>query len=200
MANNLSQDWAPLRVMTSTARTTGREGLTGNTRSRSSTTKITTSSATNDLDQGSTALDDMAQTLEERKLTRRQIDAIFGHVNRVRSGGSIITLDVTKDTNEFFNYTSGRWLWNEDQRLQERYTVFDITELKRIAAQKVGAKKCLSMTKIGEGGSNRAFRLTFDNEEAIIARLPMHHLSGPKIHSMASEVATMGFVRNCSTR
>lgn len=127
------------------------------------------------------------------------VKAVFYHVPRPprHTGGFYYHLDETNEPNkDFFHYTSGRWLWDEENQLQERHKKFNVEELKKIAAQSVGAETCLSMVKIGEGGSNRAFRLVFDNGRTAIARLPMHDNAGPPFYSMASEVATMDFVRS----
>jgi len=64
---------------------------------------------------------------------------------------------------DFFRYTSGRWLWEEEKELQERYRKFNVNELKRIAAESIGAKSCVSMIKLNEGGYNKVFRLVMDN-------------------------------------
>lgn len=93
----------------------------------------------------------------------------------------------------FFRYTSGRWLWDEEQQLRDRFTPFNVLELQCIAAKSVGANKCVAMTKLAEGSFNKTFRLTMDNGSAVIARLP-HPIAGPKYYTTASEVATMDFV------
>lgn len=94
---------------------------------------------------------------------------------------------------DFFRYTSGRWLWGEEQQLLDRFKVFDIGELQRVAARTVNANACLDMQKCGEGGYNKVFRLTMDNGVAVIARIPNPN-AGPVGYTTASEVATMDFV------
>jgi hypothetical protein len=93
----------------------------------------------------------------------------------------------------FFNYTSGRWLWNEEKELRERYIKFNVEELKRIAAESIGAKSCVSMIKLAEGGYNKVFKLVMDNGSVAIARIPCPN-AGPPFKTTASEVATMDFV------
>ena len=39
---------------------------------------------------------------------------------------------------DFYRYTSGRWLWAEEARLQERYKKFNVSGLKRLAVQASG--------------------------------------------------------------
>lgn len=95
---------------------------------------------------------------------------------------------------QFFRYTSGRWLWNEEKELRERYMKFNVEELKRIAAESIGAKSCVSMIKLGEGGYNKVFKLVMDNGSVAIARIPCHN-AGPAFKTTASEVATMEFAR-----
>lgn len=77
--------------------------------------------------------------------------------------------------------------------MQERYRKFDVSALKALAADSVGAQRCASMRKMAEGGSNRIFRLTMDNQKTVIARIPYPN-HGSLLHEVASEVATMDFV------
>ncbi|OJD27490.1 hypothetical protein ACJ73_01103 [Blastomyces percursus] len=102
--------------------------------------------------------------------------------------------DPSLDQHEnFLRYTSGRWLWDEEQQLRDRFTPFNVLELQHIAARSVGANKCVAMTKLAEGSFNRTFRLTMDNGSAAIARIS-HPIAGPKYYTTASEVATMDFI------
>ena len=94
---------------------------------------------------------------------------------------------------DFFRYTSGRWLWDEDRQLRERYIKFNVEELKRIAAESIGAKSCVSMIKLAEGGSNRVFRLVMNDSSVAVARILCPN-AGPTFKTTASEVATMDFV------
>jgi hypothetical protein len=94
----------------------------------------------------------------------------------------------------FFRYTGGRWLWDEESQLRERLLVFNVQELQRIAAESLGARSCVSITKLAEGGYNKVFRLVMDNGSIAIARLPNPN-AGPAHKTTASEVATMDFVR-----
>lgn len=96
---------------------------------------------------------------------------------------------------DFFRYTSGRWLWNEEQELRDRYTPFNVPELQLVAAKSVDATSCVAMTKLGEGSFNKSFRLVMDNGSVVIAKIP-HPIAGPKYYTTASEVATMDFVRS----
>lgn len=102
----------------------------------------------------------------------------------------------TSDHNDLFRYTSGRWLWNEQQHLQARYKKFNVDELKRVAAASTGARSCVCIAKVAEGGYNRVFRLVMDDGSAVIARVPMMSDSAPqqRTRAIASEVATMEFV------
>ncbi|GAB1733205.1 hypothetical protein NU195Hw_g8465t1 [Hortaea werneckii] len=99
------------------------------------------------------------------------------------------------DNENFYRYTSGRWLWAEETRLQERYKKFTVLGLKSLAAQACGAQSCVSMVKLAEGGFNKVFRLSMDNGAVVIARIPTP-IVGPASRVLASEVATMDFVRN----
>ncbi len=97
------------------------------------------------------------------------------------------------DHEHLFRYTSGRWLWNEEEQLSARFRRFNVEQLKQTAARSVGAKSCTSIEKIGQGGYNKVFRLTTDDGRAVIARIPNPN-AGPAFLTTASEVATMDFV------
>jgi len=96
--------------------------------------------------------------------------------------------------NPLFCYTSGRWLWNEREQLKARYRRFDVPSLQQAACQAVGADKCISFEKIGEGNYNKARRLEMEGGQRVIAKLP-HPNAGPRVLTTASEVATMEFAR-----
>ena len=83
------------------------------------------------------------------------------------------TVSKSQQYEQFFRYTSGRWLWGEEERLRERYRKFDVEELKRIAAESIGAKTCVSMIKLAEGGYNKVFRLVMDNGSVAVADNPV---------------------------
>lgn len=103
----------------------------------------------------------------------------------------------TKSTSHyehFFRYTSESWLWDEENQLRERFRVFNVKELQRVAAESVGAQFCTFMTKLAEGGYNKVFKLVMDNGSVAIARIPNPN-AGPAYKTTASEVATMEFVR-----
>lgn len=94
----------------------------------------------------------------------------------------------------FFNYTSGRWLWNERQQLKSRCRQFNVSNLRRVACQATGSTECISLESIGEGNYNKAFRLAMKDDQRIIAKIP-HPNAGPPMYTTASEVATMDFAR-----
>ena len=73
---------------------------------------------------------------------------------------------------DFFRYTSGRWLWDEEQQLRDRFRPSNVLELQRVAAESIGANSCVAMTKLAEGSFNKTFRLIMDNGSVVIARIP----------------------------
>lgn len=95
----------------------------------------------------------------------------------------------------FFRYTSQRWIFDEPGRLAERYVRFDVAALMRIAATSVRRHHCVSIVKLDEGYSNKAFLLTMDDGYEVIARIPMLKAGVPRL-TTASEAATMDFLRN----
>ncbi|PYI05424.1 phosphotransferase family protein [Aspergillus sclerotiicarbonarius CBS 121057] len=104
-------------------------------------------------------------------------------------------MTIPSENTDFFRYTSGRWLWDEEERLRERLSPFNVSELQKVAAESVGATKCITMAKLAEGTFNKTFRLEMDNGSVVIARIP-HPIAGPGYYTTASEVATMEFVRS----
>ena len=101
--------------------------------------------------------------------------------------------NVVGNPHDFFSYTSGRWIWDEEEQLRERYRRFDILELQKVAMELESAGSCVSMEKLGEGSYNKSFRLTMANGKAVVARIPNPN-AGPAFLTTASEVATMDFV------
>lgn len=98
------------------------------------------------------------------------------------------------ESHDYFHYTSGRWLWGEEEQLRERYRAFNVNELQKVAVGIAGSEKCVSMSKIGEGNFNKVFRLQMDNGSVLMARIP-HPNAGPPKYTTTSEVAAMDFVR-----
>lgn len=91
---------------------------------------------------------------------------------------------------DFFNYTSGRWIYNEKQQLEARHIHFSVDSLKKTAAKALGVPDTFDMIKLREGLFNRAFLLSNEEGMEVIARLPTS-LAGPKRLTTASEVATL---------
>ncbi|KAF1828916.1 hypothetical protein BDW02DRAFT_462923, partial [Decorospora gaudefroyi] len=96
----------------------------------------------------------------------------------------------------FYNYTSGRWLYNERLRLAERRRVFDAHQLCSVAAKSIAqsTEELTTLTKIAEGGSYRIFEATFKDGTQVIIRIP-YPCTLPLESGIASEVATMEYLR-----
>lgn len=93
----------------------------------------------------------------------------------------------------FFGYTSGRWVWDEERQLQDRYKAFDVSELQKVATKAMKSRRCVSIIKLAEGGYNKVFRLHMDDGKTVLARIPNPN-AGPPFYTTASEVATMELV------
>lgn len=98
-----------------------------------------------------------------------------GYYSNDQPDSSLAT--IVGDAQDFFRYTSGRWVWSEEQQLQENYSEFNIAKLE----------------KIGEGSYNKSFSLTIPNKMKVIAQAPNSN-AGPAFLTTASEVVTMDFV------
>ncbi|KAL2785945.1 hypothetical protein BJX66DRAFT_328911 [Aspergillus keveii] len=66
---------------------------------------------------------------------------------------------VLSPEEEFFRDTSRRWIFNEPDRLNERYVKFQPAELQRIAGQVLQQDFCPEIIKLAEGGFNKVFHL-----------------------------------------
>jgi aminoglycoside phosphotransferase (APT) family kinase protein len=84
--------------------------------------------------------------------------------------------------------------FNETDRLNERYTKFQPTELQRVAGEAIHQVYCPDIAKLAEGGFNKVFLLRAKNGREFIARIPAP-IAGPPHYTTASEVATMDFLR-----
>ncbi|KAF8501866.1 hypothetical protein BU17DRAFT_5782, partial [Hysterangium stoloniferum] len=97
---------------------------------------------------------------------------------------------------DLFEYTNGWWLYNEEEQTTLRYVEIDIDEIQHVACAAVGAKRCISLKKLGEGMSLSfcVVVLNFDNGMEAILRFPTA-LAGTPFFTTTSEVATSEFVR-----
>ncbi|KAL8766864.1 MAG: hypothetical protein Q9209_006460 [Squamulea sp. 1 TL-2023] len=82
-------------------------------------------------------------------------------------------------------------------RQAERYLKFNVKELKAVAAKAINRveRDIVSIRKLAEGGYNRTFTITMQDGLELIARMP-YPITVPKKYAIASEVATMNFVRS----
>jgi len=97
-------------------------------------------------------------------------------------------------TQDFFRYTRGRFLFDKDIQLKERYKEFNVAALQDVVVQSTSSKQCIDMVKLGEGSFNKVFLLTMDSGKEVVARIP-HPNAGSKKYTTASEVATLHFLR-----
>ncbi|KAJ6043320.1 uncharacterized protein N7446_001515, partial [Penicillium canescens] len=81
------------------------------------------------------------------------------------------------DYEHFFRYTTGRWLWDEQKQLRERYSAFNVPELQAVCAKAVGQlEQCVSSTH--------------DDGKTALAPIANPN-AGPAFYTTASEVATI---------
>ncbi|RAL11729.1 uncharacterized protein BO97DRAFT_470893 [Aspergillus homomorphus CBS 101889] len=101
------------------------------------------------------------------------------HQGDLRLGHYKLTIFTTPRT-DLFSYTSGRYLYDENLRFEERYVEFDVKALEAIASSVV----C----------KNKTFILTMNDGFEVIVKIPYRH-TVPKILTTESEVATLDFLR-----
>lgn len=68
-----------------------------------------------------------------------------------------------------------------------------MNRLARVAADSVGAARCISIKKYPDSMFNKAFLMFMDNGREVIAKVPNPNAGVPHF-TTASEVATMDFV------
>jgi hypothetical protein len=95
-------------------------------------------------------------------------------------------------SNDFFRYTSGRWLYDEQIQLRRRYLEFNIQALKECAYRELGTR-CVRMSKLPEGLYNKVFSLKMEDGSEVLARIP-NPIAGYPDYIVSSEVATLDFV------
>ncbi|KAJ5369907.1 kinase-like protein [Penicillium cataractarum] len=97
---------------------------------------------------------------------------------------------------DLFEYTSGRFLFNEDLRRAERRIQFDVDTLARAACHSVGRhlNSVTSITKLAEGGFNRVLQITFNDGYTVLARLP-YKSTVLKHLIVVSEAAALALLR-----
>lgn len=86
--------------------------------------------------------------------------------------------------------------YNDALRRRERRLAFDVDGLCRLVAESVGRSPTdvVNMSKLAEGGFNRTFLITLRDGFQMVARIP-YPVTSPKFYSVASEVATLEFLR-----
>lgn len=99
-------------------------------------------------------------------------------------------MDVALDLSSTFHS------YNEKLRQAERYLPFSVKGLKAVTARAINRREddVVSIRKLAEGGHNRTFTLTMQDGLEVIARIP-YPKTVPKKYAIASEVATMDFIR-----
>lgn len=95
----------------------------------------------------------------------------------------------------YYNYTRSRFACDEENELFQRRVIFDVEGLRRVAAAATGAARCDKIEKCIDGMFNKAFILTMDDGQEVVAKLPNPNAGRPHF-TTASEVATMDFVRS----
>ncbi|KAJ5348440.1 phosphotransferase enzyme family protein [Penicillium brevicompactum] len=95
---------------------------------------------------------------------------------------------------EFFKFTRGHFIVDEAENLRKREIRFDLNKLASVAADSVGATQCISIKKYPGGMFNKAFLMSMDDGQEVIAKVPNPNAGVPHF-TTASEVATMDFAR-----
>ncbi|PYH31972.1 uncharacterized protein BO87DRAFT_408569 [Aspergillus neoniger CBS 115656] len=114
-------------------------------------------------------------------------------VSSKRITNGLAPVNYVEDNEEdFFRYTSGRWLVDEKYQLEQRYVRFNIDNLCSQAASLFSFEtRCMRIAKM-EGNFSKAFLLTMDDGNEVIAKIPCLN-AGPPVLTTECEVATLKF-------
>lgn len=104
-------------------------------------------------------------------------------------------LEESLQDETLFSYTSGRFLYNEQLRLREKYVRFNVSELEKAVSRQVGHGRVKSIVKISERGFNRVLLATMEDGFRAIVKIPFS-VPAPKTYATASEAATLTFLRS----
>lgn len=72
---------------------------------------------------------------------------------------------------DFFTFTRGRFVMDELENLRKQEIRFALERLASVAAESVGASRCISIKKYPDGIFNKAFLMTMDNGREIVAKV-----------------------------
>jgi hypothetical protein len=94
---------------------------------------------------------------------------------------------------DLFQFTRGRFVYDESENLTRRRIQFNMNNLADIAARTIGATRCDKIEKCPDGLYNKAYILTMDNGKEVVGKV-LNPNAGVPHYTTASEVATMDFV------
>ncbi|KAJ2913707.1 hypothetical protein MD484_g6703, partial [Candolleomyces efflorescens] len=142
-------------------------------------------------------LGSMSGVLSRLRLSVSSRPFFSGSVSKAPSLPHRALATAAGSQDDLFNYTSGRWVYNEALRLKERKVVFDVDELRRLAAESVkqSLTDVCSMSKLAEDGFNRTFVITLRDGRQILAQIP-YPAFVPRNYAVTSEVATIEYLRS----
>ncbi|KAJ5563042.1 hypothetical protein N7535_002511 [Penicillium sp. DV-2018c] len=72
--------------------------------------------------------------------------------------------------NEFFEYTRGRFVHDEEHELAVRRVKFDMNELAKVASQSSGSSECVQVEKLPDGMFNKTFLFTMADGTQVIGK------------------------------
>ncbi|KAL8869828.1 MAG: hypothetical protein Q9174_003975 [Haloplaca sp. 1 TL-2023] len=101
--------------------------------------------------------------------------------------------EISKES--LYDYTNGRFLYDETRQLTKRYLQFDLTKLCDEASRVTNGSAVQSIEKM-EGGFSKALLMTMSNGKEIIAKLPCPN-AGRAMYSTASEAAVLQYRLCC---
>ena len=91
-----------------------------------------------------------------------------------------------------FRYSAGKWLRNDAAHQEARHICFNFDALCQRVVRSCPGADSISTVEKKEGGFNRVFIFTTNNERVVVAKLPFSN-AGPRHLTTKSEIATIEF-------
>jgi hypothetical protein len=91
-----------------------------------------------------------------------------------------------------YTHTTGAWLHRNQLQQEARHIRFDFQALSQRAVKLCAGSESISTAEKIEGGFNRSFIMTMDNDAKVVARIPTK-VTGSARLTANSEVATIEY-------
>jgi len=112
--------------------------------------------------------------------------------------GHSIEIGTRIRNKELFEYTRGRFVFDEEHELAIRRVKFDMNELAKVVSQSPGSSECVQIEKLPDRMLKKTFLFTMEDGTQVVGKVPNPNAAQAHL-TTASEVATMDFASFPST-